>query len=122
MLERIENKSTPKPGASRSPPPNASVSKGQVLSRVQVRPWLEGRPGLRPIPRQRDDPSGNPNLAAVVGAFAGIGEGLADFEAEIVEVELLALGDRLAAGLTLGLFRRTGDVDGDVHLDSRGAA
>ena len=49
-------------------------------------------------------------LPAVVGAFAGFGERHADFEAEVVEVERLALGDRFTAGLTLGFFRAAGDV------------
>ena len=53
---------------------------------------------------------------------AGLGESRADLEAEIVEVGLLAGRDRLAAGLTLGLFGAAGDVDRSPSPRPRGEA
>ena len=50
---------------------------------------------------------------------AGLGEGRADLEAEIVEVGLLAGRDGLAAGLALGFLGAAGDVDRHRDLDLR---
>src|SRR5215212_2302829 len=50
---------------------------------------------------------------------AGLGQGSADLEAEIVEVGLLAGRDRLTARLTLGFLGAAGDVDGHPNLDLR---
>jgi len=44
---------------------------------------------------------------------------LADLEAEIVHRRLLTHSEVLALGLTLRLFLRAGDVDGDERFDLR---
>ena len=56
-----------------------------------------------------DDPRSPPlSRGCLLAVVAGFGESGADFQAEVVEVERLTLGGRFAAGLTLGLFGRTG--------------
>ena len=58
-------------------------------------------------------------VASHFSVGAGFGECSADFEAEIVEVELLAHRGHFAACLTFGFLGAAGHVDGDLGIDLR---
>src|ERR1700722_20254427 len=85
---------------------------------------LPGRTPPRADPRIAGEPdgggagrAGGASLPSEALAGAGLGQGFADLEAEIVHRRLLAHRKILALGLALGLLRRARDVDRHVRLD-----
>src|SRR5277367_6016513 len=78
---------------------------------------ITGEPDVGGAPRRGVGRAGGPSLPSEALAGAGLGQGLADLEAEIVHRRLLAHRKILALGLAFGLLRRARDVDRHVRLN-----